>query len=121
MPTIYLNADTGNDLTGDGTEALPFETIAKGHTEAAEGDTIILQDSVASYLFATLTITKALIIEGENPETRVFNGKGAVVDAAFTPIRFWGFPGDKTVTIKNLTFTRLSNRFNSLAFFFKRS
>ena len=55
----YLNADTGDDSTGDGSSSTPWLTISKAHTEASSGDTIICQDSTAEYAFSTIIFTKS--------------------------------------------------------------
>lgn len=81
MATWYINADTGNDTTGDGSNALPWLTISKAHTSASAGDTIVCQDSTAEYTFTDQTFTKSnLTITGEQDDASgaVFNG-GALV------------------------------------------
>ena len=45
MATYYINADTGDDTTGDGSSALPWATLSKGITGSASGDTIFAQNS----------------------------------------------------------------------------
>ena len=40
--TIYVDANSGNDATGDGTQANPYATVGKAAAEAATGDTIML-------------------------------------------------------------------------------
>ena len=40
--TIYVDANNGNDATGDGTQANPYATVDKAAAEAASGDTIYL-------------------------------------------------------------------------------
>lgn len=112
MATIYLNADTGNDTTGDGTEGLPYLTVSKAHTEATDGDIVILQDSVATYLFTTQIFTKSITLRGEDNGSRVSSGNGSVLDGAFATVRTWSFDGDKTISMENLEFTRLRNLFN---------
>ena len=73
MATYYINADTGNDTTGDGSQGNPWLTIGKAHSIAAIGDTIILQDSIARYRHPTNTdFSKYLIIEGESIGGAVF-------------------------------------------------
>lgn len=80
MADWYINADTGNDTTGDGSSGNPWLTISKAHTSASGGDTIIVMASVNTYIFAgTQTFIKSLTIRGEdeNPENQVFDGGGA--------------------------------------------
>jgi hypothetical protein len=42
IKTIYVNATSGNDTTGDGTEDNPYRTIQKGIDNALAGDTIVV-------------------------------------------------------------------------------
>ena len=42
--TIYVDANNGNDATGDGTQANPYATVDKAAAEAASGDTIYLAE-----------------------------------------------------------------------------
>ena len=73
MATYYINADTGNDTTGDGSQGNPWLTINKAHSIASDGDTVILQDSVARYRHPTNTdFSKYLIMEGESVGGAVF-------------------------------------------------
>lgn len=46
--TIYVNAATGNDATGDGTEAAPFKSVTAAVLAAEDGDTIVVADGVYS-------------------------------------------------------------------------
>jgi len=39
---VYVNSETGNDTTGDGTIGSPYKTFHKGYFSAAEGDTLDL-------------------------------------------------------------------------------
>lgn len=56
--TIYVNADTGNDTTGDGSSANPYKTIAKAFSTVPEiinhSIVIKLQAATASYDAALL-------------------------------------------------------------------
>ena len=38
--TIYINSSTGNDLSGDGTAGLPYQTFHKAYSVAVSGDII---------------------------------------------------------------------------------
>mgnify|MGYP000398037725 CR=1 FL=1 len=40
--TVYVNANTGNDSTGDGSSSNPYKTFTKGYSMAASGDTLDL-------------------------------------------------------------------------------
>jgi len=100
MPTYYLNADTGNDSApGDGSSSLPWLTIAKAHTSAASGDTIICQNSTAAYTFANQTFTKSLTIQGEKP-----NASGAVFDAASNTVLYAMGNSGLIMNFSNITF-----------------
>lgn len=46
--TIYVNAATGNDVTGDGTEAAPYKSISAAVMSAGSGDTIMVADGTYS-------------------------------------------------------------------------
>ena len=71
MATYYISP-SGNDTTGTGTSALPWLTISKAHTSAANGDTIILKTSTTTYDFSglasgsVLSTTKTLTVQGES-------------------------------------------------------
>ena len=103
----YINADTGNDSTGDGTSSLPWITISKAHTEATTGDTIICQSSTASYSFADQTFAKDLTFEGESltPADQTFDGGSAVVG--------WNHAG-YIINLYNLKFTGWGNTSKTL-------
>lgn len=100
MASWYINADTGNDSTGDGSSGSPYLTLSKAHTEASSGDTIVCQDSTASFTFADQTISKDLTITGESDDA-----SGAVFDGGALNVK-WYFSAD--VTITKLTFTNMS-------------
>lgn len=106
MATIYINADTGNDTTGDGSEGSPWLTMGKAHTEAASGDTVICQDSTAAFTWAALTFAKDLTIQGESNDA-----SGAVFDGA-SGTNFWKIEAN-TVTIEKCTFTDNNAAFGS--------
>lgn len=40
--TVSANADTGSDITGDGSVGNPYQTFHTAYTNAAEGDTLLL-------------------------------------------------------------------------------
>lgn len=86
MADIYLNADTGNDTTGDGSSGSPYETVAKANAECSTGDTIILQTATTSYSFVAATnwSLKILTIKGESTPTWQTGGtwSGARVSGA---------------------------------------
>ena len=94
----YLNADTGDDTAGDGSSGSPWLTLAKAHTEATTEDTIICQDSTATYSFVSQTFTKNLTIQGEQSDASgaVFDGGGGAVK--------WTFHDNGSVTLEKCTF-----------------
>lgn len=81
--TYFLSADTGNDSTGNGSQANPWLTIGKAHTEATSGDTIILLDSTNEYTWANQTFTKDLTLRGQQPDA-----SGAILDGNFSGIQW---------------------------------
>jgi len=76
MADWYLNADTGDDGTGDGSSGSPWESVDFAHGEASSGDTIYLQDSTASYTLESITFLKALTIEGVTLLGATLDGAG---------------------------------------------
>ncbi|MHB8706698.1 MAG: cell wall-binding repeat-containing protein [Coriobacteriia bacterium] len=46
--TIYVDAVTGDDVTGEGTEAAPFKSVTAAVLAAESGDTIVLADGTYS-------------------------------------------------------------------------
>lgn len=113
MATYYINADTGNDTTGDGSESTPWLTISKAHTEASGGDTIVVEDATATYTFSNLTFTKNLTIQGESDDA-----SGAVFDAANASVRWKTTAADIEITFQKLTF---QNGFNNIVFYVQSS
>jgi hypothetical protein len=65
MSTYYLDYTLGNDTTGDGSYALPWKTLSKGHTSASAGDTLVFKDGTHS-ITGSQVFTKELTIEAEN-------------------------------------------------------
>jgi len=105
MSVWYLNADTGNDTTGDGSSGSPYLTISKAHTVASSGDTVVCQDSTAHYTFINQHFTKNLTIQGQQTD-----GSGAIFDGGGNEY-YWatvrgGYVYNPTVelNISNLTF-----------------
>lgn len=97
MATWYINADTGNDTTGDGSSGNPWLTISKAHTEASADDTVVCQDSTATFTWTTQVFTKNLTVQGEQDDA-----SGAVFDGAAASFR-WDI-GANTITIEKITF-----------------
>lgn len=79
MATYYLNADTGNDTTGDGSSGNPWLTISKAHTAASSGDTIVFQDSTAHFTWANQTFTKNLTFQATTLGDAIIDGAAATV------------------------------------------
>ena len=103
----YLNADTGNDSTGDGSSSTPWLTISKAHTEASSGDTVVCQDSTATYSFVNNTFTKTLIIEGEQNDA-----SGAVFDGGGNGA-YWHFNG-VVPELSKITFQNIATHVNGI-------
>lgn len=97
MATYYINADTGDDTTGDGSSGSPWETLAKAYSESAVDDTIIFQNSTASYDFLDATMTSRTL-EGESVDGVVLDGGGSSLD----PV--WSI---QDMTINNISFTNI--------------
>jgi len=80
MALVYINADTGNDSTGDGSSGLPYLTIDKGLTTMSTGDTVYLENATATYAIASTThriLTLASItVQGESKTGVVLDGAG---------------------------------------------
>lgn len=74
--TYYINADTGNDSTGNGSSGSPWATLSKANTVAAAGDTIVVQKATATYAIPSANI-KALTIQASAYGDAVFDGGGA--------------------------------------------
>jgi len=105
MATYYINADTG-DNGDDGSVGDPWETLAYAHGEASGGDTIVCQDSVATFSFPNLTFAKNLTIQGEQDDA-----SGAVFDGANAP-RAWTWTG-KTCTVEKITFQNIDGQYSA--------
>jgi hypothetical protein len=101
MTSRYVSPG-GNDITGDGTQLLPYATITKAHSVAAtSGDTIVLMPGIHTYS-STVTLTKGISLISQS---------GTYIG---TSIQFTGGAGISysdisgfidNITISNLTFT----------------
>lgn len=107
MATYYINADSGNDTTGDGSSALPWLTFSKAHTSATTGDTIILQPASATYTFASVTFAKSLTVQATTIGDAIFDGTAGA--AAWTT-------GVYSLTLQNLIFQNITT--NQLGLFY---
>lgn len=76
MATYYLNADTGNDTTGDGSSTLPWLTISHAVDNSASGDTIFLQSSTNDYAHVAKACNGQHLL-GENRENVKISNGGA--------------------------------------------
>lgn len=100
MSTYYINADTGDNGAGDGSSGSPWETLAHAYDNSSDGDTIICQDSVATFAFVdeVYNANDGRIIQGESADASgaVFDAGGGQVEARISaPI---------TLSFENITF-----------------
>lgn len=71
--TIYINSNTGDDTTGDGTSGAPYATFHKGYTVASDSDTLNLTgtfdwtdaDETGDASNTGYTLNKDLTIQGQ--------------------------------------------------------
>lgn len=70
MDTVYV-ATTGNDVTGDGTQANPYRTIGKGITEANPDGTVNVADGTYQ---EHLTINKNVNLVGTSQTGTIIDG-----------------------------------------------
>jgi len=103
MATYYINADSGDDGSGDGSEGNPWLTLAQAYTQASDNDTIILQDSTANFTTPANqhTWTKSLTVQGEQDD-----GTGATIAKSGVNNRV---EISGTNTFEKLTFTHTAN------------
>jgi hypothetical protein len=119
MPTYYINADTGDNSTGDGSSSSPWETMTYAEPQASAGDTIICQTATTEYLWEADAFTKALTIQGESQPvydkiTQTWSGAIFSNDFAVqtTAGITWNL-GNNDVAIKNLVFTEARGNWTS--------
>jgi hypothetical protein len=106
--TIYVDSDTGNDTTGDGTSGAPYKTFHKGYTEASAGDTLDIDgtfswtdaDETGDASTSGYTISKNLTISGSGPDTTIVQANTASSTATS---RVFTIGSSATVTVENLT------------------
>lgn len=101
MTTYYINADTGNDTTGDGSASNPWLTISHAKDNVVTGDTIFCQNSTATYLFEKLSFDNEITIQGESVGGVVFSTVSDIDEG-------WALNGDNYYTIKNITFSDIN-------------
>lgn len=98
MATWYVNSDTGNDSTGNGSSGSPWKTLSKAVSASNGNDTIQLQAAVATYDLVTWSGRNVV---GASPATCVLDGGGATKD-----IEFIGTVSTiSNVTIQNINHT----------------
>lgn len=99
--TYYINADSGNDSTGDGSSGSPWLTLSKAHTSASSGDTVVAQASSASYTWTAQTFSKTLTLTGESSDVsnQIFD-QGATAANTSWDLGSNGY----TVTVENIRF-----------------
>jgi hypothetical protein len=102
MATYYINADTGNDTTGDGSSGNPWLTLSKAHTEASTGDTIVCQDSTAHFSWESFNFSKQLTIGGESIGGAIFDASSA------TTTRYQMFSGASGTIFNKIYWTGLA-------------
>lgn len=100
MATYYINADTGNDTTGDGSSSSPWLTISHAKDNVVDNDTIVCQNATAAYLFEQLDIDYGITIKGESAEGVVFSTTSAQQSG-------WALTGDNYITLKFITFANI--------------
>lgn len=104
--TYYLNADSGNDTTGNGSASLPWLTTTKAHTSATSGDVIVLQSATNVYTFPSITFGKSLRFIAEDG--------GAILDGT-AGASAWT-TGIYSLTLENLIFQNVTT--NALGMFY---
>lgn len=107
MATYYINSDSGNDTTGNGSIATPWLTFSKAHTSATTGDIIIAQEASAIYTFTSITFGKSLTLRAENIGDAIFDGTAGA--SAWTT-------GIYSLTLENLIFQNVTT--NALGMFY---
>ena len=101
MATIYLNADTGDDSTGDGSSGSPYETYTKFCTEGSAGDTCHFQQATAKY-----TLGNHVCPVGSTMTAT--NYGDAVLDGTYPRLE-----GEGTMNVSNLIFDSMNTYHNS--------
>jgi hypothetical protein len=101
MATYYINADTGDDTTGDGSQGNPWLTPLKAFNEASSsGDIIFCQNSTASFEWPNIgNVNKEITFEGESVTGVVFSAGNA--------LKTFTYQVAVTNTFKNITFSDL--------------
>lgn len=78
--TIFLNATTGSDSTGNGTAGNPYQTIEKGFTEASAGDVIEMQASPTAFSVVSYDyIPSNILLQGDTYPQKI-GAEKAIID-----------------------------------------
>ena len=107
--TIYIDANNGNDATGDGTETKPYKTVEAAAKAAVSGDTIMLGEgnyTLYGVSSEKTTKTKDLTFVGQGAEKTFWNIGAEVPDPANYGTEYNGdysFDGAGTITFRNMT------------------
>lgn len=105
LAIVHVNAATGNDATGDGSAAAPFQTIGKGVTEAVANDE--LQIAAGDYTEA-VTVNKNLILAA----TGAVNADSWATVAANTVTWDGTFSADTDFTFNGPTLLRAATQYS---------
>lgn len=98
MATYYINADTGDDTTGDGSQGNPWLTFNHTVDNSNADDTIYCQNSTALYVFTDKSIG-ARTVEGQSVDGVRFHSNGLSVSEG------WTSSSNELAVVKNITFT----------------
>lgn len=99
MATYYINADTGDNTTGDGSQGSPWLTLSYAYSQVNSGDTIIAQDSTSEYTMPdNFSPTKEFTLSGETVGGAVFSRPGV------SSVSYWWR------TYSNITLNRIDFR-----------
>ena len=106
--SIYVNYNSGNDVSGNGTSGSPYKTFHKVYTMATTSDTIYLSgtftwtnsDETGDIANTGYTIGKNLTIIGEGPGNTIVQAHSSANSA---DRKVFNISNNMTVTFKNLT------------------
>ena len=107
--TIYVDANKGDDTTGDGTEANPYKTVGKAAEIAVSGDTIMLgEGKYTLYNIPSVNTTqgKNLTFVGQGTDKTSWGIGATMPDPANFGTEYNGdysFDGAGTITFRNMT------------------
>jgi hypothetical protein len=86
MTDYYINADTGNNGTGNGSSGNPWQTFVYALSQVSAGDAIICADATATYLFPTAvtTLPANLTVRGGTATGTVFDQGGGGLELMYS-------------------------------------